>query len=311
MSVTSYVLILALVALISAAVKMGTNVRKRAFRLRGSSKIGEIHRDVKCGKHEANLCDIYLPADNSKSSYGLVVYLHSGDFSTGDKKDDADILRWLCAKGYVAAGVNYSLSGPAGYFSVYDQSLEVKAAMPKIIAKAAREGYKIDSMAVSGSGAGGALAMLYAMRDGKSAPVPLKMVFEMVGPVTFCHEDWSNYGLDKNPEAAANMFTGMCGREITPEMISENNYASAVKDVSSDMWVTAKSVPALMAYGSHDKVCPCGAGRRLAAAFEKHGVPHDFFELPHSGHGLQNDDRMYKKFVKKIEEYLETYLPVK
>lgn len=311
MSVTAYVLILALVAMISAVIKLQGNPQKRAFRTKWNDKVGTVHTDVKCGKHEANLCDIYVPADSTKSAYGLVVYLHSGDFSTGDKKNDAEILKWLCSKGYVAAGVNYSLSGPGQYFSVYDQSQEIKAAIPKVIAKAERLGYRIDSMAIAGSGAGGALAALYAMRDGKKAPVPVKMVFEMVGPVSFCHEDWTNYGLDKNPEAAANLFTGMCGREITPEMITDNAYTSVIKDISADMWVTEKSVPVLMAYGTHDKVCPCGAGRRFAAALEKHGVPHDFFELPHSGHGLQNDDRIYKKFLRKISEYLDTYLPVK
>lgn len=36
-------------------------------------------------------------------SYGLVVYLHPGGFTSGDKNADTKMLQWLCEKGYVAA----------------------------------------------------------------------------------------------------------------------------------------------------------------------------------------------------------------
>ena len=40
------------------------------------------------GEGEAQKFDLYLPADRSKTTYGLVVYLHAGGFTSGDKKDD-------------------------------------------------------------------------------------------------------------------------------------------------------------------------------------------------------------------------------
>ena len=36
-------------------------------------------------------------------SYGIVVYLHAGGFTSGDKNADTKMLQWLCEKGYVAA----------------------------------------------------------------------------------------------------------------------------------------------------------------------------------------------------------------
>lgn len=36
-----------------------------------------------------------------------------------------------------------------------------------------------------------------------------------------------------------------------------------------------------------------------------------YFELPHSGHGLQNDDKISMQWVNAVEEYLDIYLPVK
>lgn len=73
------------------------------------SKIGGIHNDIAYGDEEANKFDIYLPKDNTKETYGLVVYLHAGGFTTGDKQDDVEMLKWLSAKGYVAVGINYTL----------------------------------------------------------------------------------------------------------------------------------------------------------------------------------------------------------
>ena len=33
-----------------------------------------------------------------------------------------------------------------------------------------------------------------------------------------------------------------------------------------------------------------------------------YIALPHSGHGLQNDNAMYALYMEKVEEYLARYL---
>lgn len=35
-----------------------------------------------------------------------------------------------------------------------------------------------------------------------------------------------------------------------------------------------------------------------------------YYELPHSGHGLQNDDRISEQWMESIDEYLNKYMPV-
>lgn len=81
------------------------------------------------GGGDANKFDLYVPADRSRQHYGLVVYLHSGGFTSGDKADDARTLHWLCAQGYVAAGINYTLfSEQHPGANILTQSLEIKRA---------------------------------------------------------------------------------------------------------------------------------------------------------------------------------------
>lgn len=110
------------------------------------------------------------------------------------------MLSWLCSKGYVACGINYTLRTESNNASVLTQSNEIKAAIPKVIEAAEAEGYSIDKLAMAGGSAGHTLAMLYAYRDAAEAPVPVVLTFGAVGPSCFHTEDWDNYGFDKNTE---------------------------------------------------------------------------------------------------------------
>ena len=102
----------------------------------------------------------------------------------------------------------------------------------------------------------------------------------------------------------------MCGKKITPDMFGTPAYDEAVKDISALLWVDDDTVPSLMAYGAYDKVQSFPASARLDKALTKHNVPHDYIVLPHSGHGLQNDNAEFHLYSQKIEEYLDKYLPV-
>ena len=93
------------------------------------------------------------------------MYLHAGGFTSGDKTGDRDTLAWLCGKGYVAAGINYTLRTDGNTASVLSQSNEIKAAVPKVVEAAEAAGYHIDKMTVAGGSAGHTLAMIYAYRD--------------------------------------------------------------------------------------------------------------------------------------------------
>lgn len=296
---------------VSAAVKMTYQPLAKKFSYQWDDSVGKIYSDLSYGDGEANKFDLYVPADCSRKSYGLVVYLHAGGFTTGDKSGDADLLKRFCSMGYVAAGINYTLRDENHpEVSVYTQSQEIKASIPFVAKEAEKRGYKLDRMAVSGGSAGGCLALLYAYRDADTSPVPVTMVFEMVGPASFHHEDWTPYGLDKSPEAAADLFSVMSGNSITEEMIRENDYEDEVKDISAYMWVNENSVPTLCAYGKYDRVCPYQSANHLIDALKRYQVPYDYIEFPHSGHGLQNDNKLYEAFMEKLDEYLNRYMPV-
>ena len=62
-----------------------------------SEELGTKITDISYGDGEANKFDLYLPKDSTKDTYGLVIYLHAGGFTSGDKADDENMLAWLPA----------------------------------------------------------------------------------------------------------------------------------------------------------------------------------------------------------------------
>lgn len=286
----------------------------KEYSVQWSDALGTRKTDLPYGDGEANKFDLYLPKDSTKGSYGLVVYLHAGGFSSGDKSGDAQMLSWLCSKGYVACGINYTLRTASNDVSVFDQSNEIKAAIPQVVKAAEAEGYSIDRLVMAGGSAGHTLAMLYAYRDAMEAPVPVVLTFGAVGPSSFHTEDWDNYGFDRNTEesnqGAAGLFGVMAGAEITAEEIKSGAYLEKVKPISAVDWITPDSAPTVVAYGTHDRIQPFKASLRLKAALEENGVDHQYFECTHSGHGLQNDNAVYRQWMETVEAYLDKYVPV-
>ena len=283
----------------------------KEYSVQWSDALGTLKTDLPYGEGEANKFDLYLPADGAKDSYGLVVYLHAGGFTMGDKADDKDMLAWLCSKGYVAAGINYTLRTETNNASVLTQSNEIKAAVPQVVKAAEEAGYPIDKMTVAGGSAGHALAMIYAYRDGVQAPVPVVFTFGGVGPSSFYQEDWGIFDLDQSDEACAELFGVMAGVEIAPAEVADGSYLEKMKPIAAAEWVKENPVPTVAAYGTHDRVQPFLASLRLKAALEENHVDHVYLEFPHSGHALQNDDALSKQWMEAIEEYLDKYMPVK
>ena len=286
----------------------------RKYSVKWSDGIGTLMSDLPYGGGEANKFDLYLPKDDSKDAYGLVVYLHAGGFTSGDKTGDRDTLAWLCSKGYVAAGINYRLRTDGNTASVLSQSNEIKAAVPKVVEAAEAAGYPIDKMTVAGGSAGHTLAMIYAYRDGRDAPVPVVFTYGAVGPSSFVAEDWGIFGVgldtDESRAAGAALFSVMSGEAISPEEMTDGSYRGKVRAIAAAEWVENNPVPTVVAYGVCDRVQPFLASRRLEAALKESGVDYQYFVLEHSGHGLQNDSTVSKFWMEAVEEYLGKHMPI-
>lgn len=109
----------------------------------------------------------------------------------------------------------------------------------------------------------------------------------------------------------AGIFSAMLGEVITVDELKDGSYVEKLKPISAADWITPDSPPTVVAYGTHDRIQPFKASLRLKAALEENGVDHVYLELPHSGHGLQNDNAIQKQWMEAIVDYLDKYMPVK
>jgi len=233
-----FIFICVLVFFISVGIGIFTKMKigpswAKKYSLTWNEELGSLYKDISYGDGEAHKFDLYLPKDDSKENYGLVVYLHAGGFTAGDKSGDVEMLSWLCSKGYVACGINYTLRNETNEKSVLSQSNEIKQAIPVVIEKAKEYGYNINEMGIAGGSAGHALAMIYAYRDYKESPVPVKLTFGAVGPSSFYASDWDIYGFDRDTDeamsGAADLLGVMGGVELTKEEIKDGSYIEKLK----------------------------------------------------------------------------------
>ncbi len=103
----------------------------------------------------------------------------------------------------------------------------------------------------------------------------------------------------------------MGGVELTKEMLKDGSYIDKLKPISPVMWIDKDTVPSVVAYGKYDKVQPFKGSQRLLKAYKENDIDYQYFECSHSGHGLQNDSKIYQKYMDTVTQYLDKYLPIK
>lgn len=93
-------------------------------------------------------------------------------------------------------------------------------------------------------------------------------------------------------------------------MISCSDSIFILSEISAAKWVNENPIPTVVSYGTCDRIQPFLASIRLKNALEENGVDYKYYELPHSGHGLQNDNKISRQWMESVEEYLDKYMPV-
>ncbi len=94
--------------------------------------MGTVETDIAYGSEPLHKFDLYLPADRVRATK-VVVYIHAGGFTGGDKADDENIAKYFASKGDVAATLNYSLRRDANDVNVKTMSDEVRRGVAAIV----------------------------------------------------------------------------------------------------------------------------------------------------------------------------------
>lgn len=141
---------------VAAPAPASADEKKAPVALAGAAGV-EVVRDLAYAgtADERQKLDLYLPKDTK--DYPLVVFLHGGGFSKGDRKDAAQFGETLAKKGIGVAAVGYRLFPEAKH---PQQIQDAAKAFAWLKSNAEKRGWRADAVFVAGHSAGGHLAAL-------------------------------------------------------------------------------------------------------------------------------------------------------
>lgn len=259
----------------------------------------EIYKDLAYGEAERNIMDIYVPDSAYENGHnGVILYIHGGSWTGGNKEDMAQRCKRFAQKGYITATMNYTLyaDGLFGKVTALTMCDEIGKAIEKIKAFSDEKELNITKLAVSGYSAGAHLSMLYGFSRADESAIELVFTANQVGPSDFHSEVWGSTGL-------ASMLSGI---EITAEM-TDTQKEEVISLVSPTAYVTKDTVPSVLAYGGTDMIVPSGNAKRIKAAFEAAGAVHSYILYPLSNHGLGLDPLCEMEYINTVEQYCVKY----
>ena len=234
---------------------------------------------AKVGARELHV-DVVMPSDAPAKPRPCVVWVHGGGWSKGTHK--ANQAAGLAGKGYVAASVEYRLSGEAIYPA---QIQDCKAAIRFLRAHAKDYGIDPNRIGVWGGSAGGHLVALMGTTGG---------VKELEGT-------------EGNPKESSRVqavcdYFGPTNLMASPKWIATPPQISALlggspKDkpelarlASPVKFVDPKDPPFLIVHGEEDRLVPIAQSEGLYEALKKAGVPVSFVRVKNAGHGFTGID---------------------
>jgi acetyl esterase/lipase len=227
--------------------------------------------NVSYGSNAAQKMDIYLPAGRTTANTKVMIMIHGGGWSQGDKSELTAYVDTMKRRmpGWAIFNINYRLAtGSANFFPT--QENDVKAAIDFIYSK--RNEYAIsDKYVMIGTSAGAHLALLHAYKN--TTPVKIKAVVDFFGPTDMA----DMYNNPVNPLVPALMIQVTGGTPAT--------HASIYSQATPLNYITAQSPPTIILHGGVDIVVSFTQSVALRNRLNTFGVVNQYVFYPTENHG--------------------------
>lgn len=248
--------------------------------------------NVSYGTDPQQKMDVYLPAGRSTASTKVMIMIHGGGWTQGDKSEFTAYVDTLKKRlpGYAIFNINYRLAtGTTHFFPT--QENDVKAALDFIYSK--RNDYKIsEKWVLLGASAGGHLALLQAYKY--NSPVKIRAVVDFFGPT----ELTNMYNFPSNPLIPL-LLTQVTGGNPT-------THATLYQQSSPMSFVTAQCPPTIILHGGADIVVAPSQSVMLRDQLQSVSAPQQYVFYPTESHGWTGAN-MVDSFD-KITVFLNTHV---
>ena len=228
--------------------------------------------NVAYGADAKQKMDVYLPAGRSSSTTKVLVMIHGGGWTEGDKTDFTEFVDTLKKRlpTYAIININYRLvAGTANLFPT--QENDVKSAIEFINGK--RSDYAIsDKFVLLGASAGGHLALLQGYKY--TSPIKVKAVVNFFGPSDMADMYNNPASIFAPPSAIQGVVGG------TPTTNSTMYFQS-----SPINFVAAQSPATITLQGGLDPLVRPAQQTALQAKLNAAGVTNEYVFYPNEYHG--------------------------
>ena len=236
--------------------------------------------------------DIYLPANRSVTSTKVIIMVHGGGWTTGDKADYQKFTDTLKKRfpDYALFNINYRLSAfPNNLFPT--QEMDVKAAVEFIYAK--RSEYLIsDKFALIGESAGAHLSMLIAYKY--NTPVKIRAVASFFGPSDLT--DMYNNPVNGNNTISLGLAQAVGSTPATnPTVYTQSSPVTFI--------ASATAVPTILLHGSLDALVSPSQSVRVQNRLIAAGIPTQYVLYPGKDHGFDWDNLTFFDAFNKVQAF--------
>lgn len=251
------------------------------------------------GSNASQVMDIYLPANRSTTSTKVMVLIHGGGWTTGDKNDPlflpiVDTLKRRLP-GYAIFNINYRLSASPD-FLFPSQEMDVKAAVEFIYAN--RNEYGIsDNFVMAGASAGAHLAMLQAYKY--NSPVKAKAVISLFGIGDLLQ-------MYNNPVGGNVLISALLAQAVGSTPLQDSLIYSSSSPINFISNSTA--MPTILLHGGLDPLVAPQQSVALQNKLNTAGIINRYILYPTAGHG-DWDNATYSNAYSNIQAFLSLHVP--
>ena len=259
-----------------------------------------VERDVVYGTAQGTplLLDLAMPKTGN-GPFPVVVFLHGGGWSEGNRQEMNHFIEGVAGLGYVGVTVAYRLV-PAVRFPA--QLEDCKAAVRWLRANAAKYRINPKRIGVVGFSAGGHLASMLGV-TGKNDGLEgaggnpdqssrVQAVVSFFGLTDFSTRDWPR-------DLENGVIEPFLGGSFA-------NHADEYRRASPITYVTSDAPPFLFFHGSEDKLVPVDQSKRLGEKLRNAGVFAEVNVLEGEGHGFT--DAANQKAMRRMLDFLDAHL---
>jgi len=237
--------------------------------------------------------------ENLSNSAPLLIFVHGGSWSGGDKKDYRLYMIPFARKGYITATVQYRLSDKVAFPG---QLLDVNAAIRYLKKNASKYNIDASKIALIGGSAGAHLVLMSAYTkdiaaynevDESGVTAEVQAIVDIYGPTDLTTE----YSRNKS---SVIQLMGKSYSEA-PELY---------KAASPLIYVTKDVPPTLIFQGTIDDLVPPSHSDELEKKLKENGVPVYYHKLKGWPHAMDVAVKVNEYCQFYMNQFFEEYIPI-